>query len=81
MDANKDYYLPSTMGTQTLEITVPAQGKVETEMLSFSVPDEGLAGAMGMQIGQNYWIMLKDKEPFKMKLKSGEFVTFRRRDW
>jgi hypothetical protein len=81
VDANKDYYLPSTTGTQTPVITVPAAGTVDSEVLSFSVPEEGLNGAMGMQIGQNFWIMLREDKPFELKLKSGEFVTFRRRDW
>jgi hypothetical protein len=81
VDANKDYYLPSTTGTQTQFITLTANGKVDSDLLSFVVPEEGLAGTMGMRIGQDYWIMLKDQKPFDRKLKSGEFVTFRRRDW
>lgn len=81
VDPNKDYYLPSTTGTQTPSITVPAHGALESEVLSFSLPEEGVEGSMGLQIGLNYWIMLREDKPFGLKLKSGEFISFRRRDW
>ncbi len=40
VDCAKDYFLPSTMGTQTELIKLPANGVLDREMLSFTVPDD-----------------------------------------
>ncbi len=80
-DQDKDYFQPSTTGTQTGLIRLPPNGVVEKEPLSFAVPDDSFAGTIGLQIGRNYWIMIKDEKPFTRRLQSGEFVTFRSRNW
>jgi len=43
VDQDKDYYLPSTTGTQTELIKLPANGVLDREMLSFTVPDDTFA--------------------------------------
>lgn len=81
VDHDKDYYLPSTTGTQTESFTVPPEGALEKEMLSFAVPDDALAGFVALQIGQYHWLQLKEDKPFTGQLRSGEFVSYRRLQW
>jgi len=81
IDRDKDYYLPSTTGTQTELITLPANGVLNGEMLSFTVPDDAFAGAVALMVGRNYLVLVKDPKPFEMHLRNGEFRSFRRRSW
>ena len=81
VDQDKDYYLPSTTGTQTELIKLPANGVLDREMLSFMVPDDAFAGAVALMVGRNYLVLVKDREPFKAQLRTGEFQSFRRRSW
>jgi hypothetical protein len=81
VDHAKDYYLPSTTGTQTGLIKLPANGVLDREMLSFTVPDDAFAGAVALMVGQNYLVLVKDEEPFQVHLRNGEFQSFRRRSW
>ena len=81
MDREKNYYLPSTTGTQTPLIKLPAHGVSEREMLSYSVLDEALAGVLALQIGNHYWVQLKSGKPFQETLRVGEFRSFRRQEW
>ncbi len=80
-DHAKDYYLPSTTGTQTELIKLPAKGVVDREMLSFTVADDAFAGAVALMVGRQYMVLLKDEEPFEVRLRDGEFRSFRRRHW
>lgn len=77
----RDYYPPSTTGTQSELIKLPAQGVLEREMLSYLVPDDLLAGAVALQIGRNNRILLKDRGLIGTTLRSGEFRSFRRPSW
>jgi hypothetical protein len=81
MDHAKDYYLPSTTGTQTELIKLPANGVLDREMLSFTVPDDAFAGRVALLVGQNYMVLVKNEGPFKVHLQNGEFRSFRRRSW
>jgi len=81
VDQAKDYYLPSTTGTQTELIKLPAQGVLEREMLSFTVPDDAFTGAVALMIGRNYLVPVKDRAPFAVSLRNGEFQSFRTRSW
>jgi hypothetical protein len=81
VDEEKNYYQPSTTGTQTALILLPANGVLEKETLSFAVPDSALRGAVGLMVGRNYWVMIKDNRPFDRALQRDEFVSFRRRTW
>jgi hypothetical protein len=81
VDHDKDYFQPSTTGTQTELIKLPPNGVVEKESLSFAVPDDSFGGTIGLQIGMNYWVMIKDEKPFIRKLQNGAFITFRSRNW
>lgn len=81
VDHDKDYYLPSMTGTQTETFTMPAQGDSGKQQLSFTVPEDTLAGILAVQIGRYYWLQVKDDAPFQRALRSGEFVSFRRRHW
>lgn len=81
VDHDKDYYLPTTSGTQTELIKIPANGVLDNEMLSFAVPEDSLDGTVALQVGHHYMVLLKDEEPFGGKLSSGEFRVFRRRNW
>jgi hypothetical protein len=80
-DHAKDYYLPSTTGTQTELIKLPAKGVVDREMFSFTVADDAFAGAVALMVGRQYMVLLKDEEPFEVRLRDGEFRSFRRRHW
>jgi len=81
VDRDKDYFQPSTMGTQTELIKLPANGVLDREMLSFTVPDDAFAGRVALLVGQNYMVLLKNEEPFEAHLRNGEFQSFRRRSW
>lgn len=81
MDHAKDYYLPSTTGTQTELIKLPANGVLDREMLSFTVADDTFTGAVALLVGRNYMVLLKDEDPFEARLRNGEFRSFRRRHW
>ncbi len=81
VDHAKDYYLPSTTGTQTELIKLPAKGVLDREMLSFTVPDDAFVGAVALLVGREYMILLKDEEPFEVRLRNGEFRSFQRRHW
>jgi len=77
----KDYYLPSTTGTQTELIKLAANGVLDREMLSFTVPDDAFAGTVALMVGWNYLVLVKDQQPFAVNLRNGEFRSFRRRSW
>ncbi|MGO9245849.1 MAG: hypothetical protein ACLPT4_07235 [Verrucomicrobiia bacterium] len=80
-DHAKDYYLPSTTGTQTELIKLPAKGVLDREMFSFTVPDDTFVGAVALLVGREYMVLLKDEEPFEARLRNGEFRSFQRRHW
>jgi len=65
VDYNKDYFLPSTTGTQTELIKLPANGVLDREMLSFMVPDNAFAGRVALFVGQNYMVLVKNERPFE----------------
>lgn len=81
VDHDKDYYLPTNGGTQATWFDVPAQGVAERVTFSYAVPADSFAGALAVQLGQYNWVLLKRPSPYTPRLKPGEFVTFRRRDW
>jgi hypothetical protein len=81
VDHNKDYFLPSTTGTQAELIKLPANGVLDREMLSFMVPDNAFAGRVALFVGQNYMVLVKNEGPFEAHLRNGEFRSFRRRSW
>jgi len=81
VDHDKDYYLPSTTGTQQPLIKVPSRGVSEREMLSFTVMDGSFEGTLGLQLGQNYWVLLKNEEPYVERMRDGQFHTFKSREW
>jgi hypothetical protein len=81
MDHAKDYYLPSTTGTQTELIKLPANGVLDREMLSFTVADDTFAVAVALMVGRQYMVLLKDEDPYEMRLHNGEFHSFQRRQW
>jgi len=81
VDYNKDYFLPSTTGTQTELIKLPANGVLDREMLSFMVPDNAFAGRVALFVGQSYMVLVKNERSFEAHLRNGEFRSFRRRSW
>jgi hypothetical protein len=81
VDRDKDYFQPSTTGTQTELIKLPANGVLDRELLSFIVPDDAFAGRVALLIGQNYMVLVKNEEPFEVHLRNGEFRSFRRKSW
>lgn len=81
VDHDKDYYQPTIAGTQSEWITIPPQGVAERETLTFAVPADSFGGSLAVQLGQNYWVLLKTPKSELPALKPGQFHTFRRRDW
>jgi hypothetical protein len=81
IDHDKNYFLPSTTGTQTELIKLPANSVLDREMLSFLVPDNTFAGRVALFVGQNYMVLVKNEGPFEADLRNGEFRSFRRRSW
>jgi hypothetical protein len=81
VDRAKDYYLPSTTGTQTELIKLPPSGVLDREMLSFSVADDTFAGTVALLVGRNHMVLVKDEAPFEVRLRNGEFRSFQRCHW
>jgi len=81
VDHAKDYYLPATTGTQTELIKLPGNGVLDREMLSYTLPENAFAGALAVLIGREYMVLLKDEDPFEVRLRDGEFRSFQRRHW
>lgn len=81
VDHDKDYYQPTIAGTQPEWIVIPAQGVAEHEPLTFAVPTDSFAGSLAVQVGQNYWVLLKTPKSQVPELRPGQFHTFRRRNW
>lgn len=81
VDHDKDYFQPTTTGAQPAWITIPAHGVAENERFTFAVPADSLDGALAVQLGQNYWIMIKTPDSPVPPLRAGEFISFQRRDW
>jgi hypothetical protein len=69
------------MGTQTELIKLPANGVLDWEMFSFTVPDDAFADRVALLVGQNYMVLVKNNDPFEAHLQNGEFRSFRRRNW
>ena len=81
VDHARHNYLPSTAGTQSELIKLPANGVLDREMLSFTLPDDAFAGAIALLVGRQYMVLLKDEQPFRLRLRNGEFRSFQRRHW
>jgi hypothetical protein len=81
VDRHRKYYSPSISGTQGESIKVLADSVLQREMLSFTVPNDTLAGGIALVIGQNYTVLIKDRSPFRERLSDGEFRSFRRHRW
>jgi hypothetical protein len=77
----KEWYSPETAGTQAPLIKLPANGVLDKEAFSYAVPDDALAGTLALQIGKQYFVMIKNDRPFGRRLRNGQFVTFRGRHW
>jgi hypothetical protein len=80
-DGRGDFFRPSIMGTQDELIKLPANGVLEREMLSYTVPDDAIDGMLGLRIGRNFTILLKERGAFGGKLGPGEFRSFHRPTW
>lgn len=81
VDSDRDYYQPSTNGTQTARLTLPAGGVLERELFSYQVPGDGLDGVLAILAGHQHWVMVKSPRRYVSKLREGEFVTRHRVDW
>lgn len=81
MDHDRDYYLPSTNGTQTALIRLPPGGVVEREQFSYVVPDDSFHGVLAWLAGHQHFVLVKSDRPYPSHLRDGEFVTFHRRNW
>lgn len=80
-DHDKDYFLPVTSGTQTPLIKLPPNGVIEREALSYAVLDDSFAGALALEVGHHYFVLIKNDKAWTRQLSLGRFVTFRSRDW
>jgi len=81
MDHDRDYYQPSTNGTQTALIRLPPHGVLERELLSYVVPSDTFDGALALLAGHQHFVLVKNRHPYQPNLPDGKFVTFHRRDW
>jgi hypothetical protein len=76
-----DQYRLSATGTQPDLIKLPANGVLDREMLSFTVPDDAFADSVALRVGRSGLLLVKDPKSFKVRLRDGEFRSFRRRRW
>jgi hypothetical protein len=81
MDHDRDYYQPSTNGTQTALIRLPPGAVVEREMLSYTVPGDSFNGVLALLAGHQHFVLIKTRRAYQPDLRDGEFVTFHRRNW
>ena len=80
-DHDRDYYQPSTNGTQTALIRLPPHGVLERELFSYTVPGDTFNGTLALLAGHQYLVLVKSRKPYQPNLRDGEFITFHRRDW
>jgi len=80
-DHDRDYYQPSTNGTQAALIRLPPHGVVDRELFSYTVPGDSFEGALALMAGHQYLVLVKTRQPYQPKLGDGEFITFHRRNW
>ncbi len=80
-DHGKNYCLPTTTGTQTALIRLPANGVLDKEALSYAVSDDSFGGSLALEIGHHYFVLLKNDKPWRRQLHAGQFVTYHNRDW
>lgn len=81
VDHDKDHYQPTTEGTQTRWIDLPAQATMTKETLSYTLPVQALTGTLRVQLGQTDWMLVKDGGAVAGPWRSGEFRSFQRRPW
>jgi hypothetical protein len=81
MDHDRDYYQPSTNGTQTPLIRLPPHGMLERELFSYTVPGDTFDGALAFLAGHQYFVLVKSRHPYRPELEDGKFITFHRRNW
>jgi hypothetical protein len=81
MDDDKDFVTPTVDGTQGAWIELPAGGIVERETLSYRVRPDAFKGTLAVYAGQYHFVLVKEKQPYQLTLRDGEFVSFRRREW
>ncbi len=80
-DQDRNYYLPSTTGTQTRLIKIPARSVDEKELLTYTVEKVALNGSLVLRVGTDHWAVIKTDKPFRVSLGRGSFRTFHRADW
>jgi hypothetical protein len=80
-DHDKDYFLPVTSGTQSPLIKLPPNGVLDREALSYAVRDDSFAGALALEVGHHYFVLVKNEKPWTQRLDAGKFVTYHSRDW
>jgi len=81
MDHDRDYYQPSTNGTQTALIRLPPRGVLERELFTYTVAGDAFEGMLSFLAGHQYFVLVKGPQPYQPHLRDGEFVTFHRRHW
>lgn len=81
VDHDKDYVEPATTGNHTPWIDLPGHGVAEREALSYTVKPDAFQGTLALYAGQYYFLLVKEREPYEPKLRDGQFISFRRRDW
>ena len=47
-----------------------ANGVIDLEMLSFTGPCDAFAGTVALLVGRNHLVLVKDKEPFEVRLRN-----------
>jgi len=81
VDHDKDYEEPAVTGNHSEWIIVPPNGVAEREALSYTVQPDAFQGTLALYAGQYYFLLVKEHEPFTPKLRDGQFISFRRREW
>ncbi len=80
-DHDKDFYLPTVEGAASRWIDLPAGGVLEKETLSYVVPPDSFDGVVAVQLGHQYWTLVKEVGDYTENLAPGQFRSFRRRHW
>ncbi len=77
----REYFLPTTSGTQQQWITMQPGAVRDDVMLSFDLGPEALQGGLALKIGEDYWVLLKQAKPYTEPIDVGQFRSFKHNRW
>jgi len=81
LDSTREYFSPSTNGTQAALIRLPPGGARERELFTFAVTPDSFNGMLAFMAGHQNFVQIKSAKPYRPQLSEGDFKSFHRLTW